>query len=881
MRPPPRAARRRLPAALAAHALSPPLPRPAATPSAYHAHAAAALLSAPAREAALASLGSLLALALPAGGGIYLATRRAWAALEPWVTRRPGGGAAPAELHGVDVSGCAAFSRPAVAAAARFAARAHAGQARRSGEPYVAHCVETAKIVEALLPGGDPARAEAAVVAALLHDVMDDAGVDPADVEAEFGAEVAALVRKVSQLSTTNQLVRRRLRLAGAAPAPAELAQLRHMILTMVSEPRALVVKLADRLHNMRTVWALPPDKAAAVAEETRRVWCSLAERLGMFALKGELEDLCFAVLAPEEYRALRGELDAMWGVSSIPAAAAVPEECCLAGECECPADAAAAACAGGGGDAGGAAAAARRASGAAASTSAAAAAELLASVLPHDASTFTMRRLRIAPPALRGLEVLQGCARALLQEVATEGAAVGLDVSVQGRLKSLHSTFRKMARKGVPLSGVCDARALRVVVDDAGGTRAAEATAACYQLLPVVHRLWRRIEGEEDDYIARPKASGYQSLHTAVVGPGGAPMEVQIRTASMHEVAEYGRAAHWAYKERAPAAAAAAALAAAPAEAAEAPGAALEAAPLAGAAAAPAPAAPPALELAFDPEALARGAPLLHISPGGALRDAAVVRAEEGGRRLLVAVALGARRFPAAAPTRAADAEYAELLARVDAAGWFEAGQGDLGAALELFTLCSDGRYHRLDAFGRRLPTSVVPLPPEEGPESAALVGAEAEAAAALAARVQLLRSMLEWGRVDMSMPMPTGAPEEAAAPPPPRVGEPTEAELATERSPPDVMVILPSGQIARVRRGTTAGMLAARELAVAGAADAAAAAARGFGRREAAGGGGGRARGGRGGAPSAAMAEAALVNVNGALVPGDTLLADGDYVG
>ena len=293
-------------------------------------------------------MASLATVTLSLGGAIYCAARAAWDSLEPWLTAAgAASGVEPRFLHGVDVTGSRFFCRPAVQRAVDFAAAAHRGQVRKTREPYVAHCVETARIVEGLLaPTEEDARAEAAVITALLHDVLDDAGVDPGAVEAAFGAHVGSMVRKISQLSATNQLVRRRLRLAEAQPTPGEAAQLRHMILTMVSEPLVIVVKLADRLHNMRTVYALAPEKQRAVAEETRRVWCSLAERLGMFALKSELEDLCFAVLQPREYRTLRAELDNMWGVQSIAPAAVRPEDCCLTGECECvlAADASAAA---------------------------------------------------------------------------------------------------------------------------------------------------------------------------------------------------------------------------------------------------------------------------------------------------------------------------------------------------------------------------------------------------------------------------------------------------------------------------------------------------------------------------------------------------------
>jgi ppGpp synthetase/RelA/SpoT-type nucleotidyltranferase len=832
----------------------------------------------PGPHTALFAMTSLLTLALSAGGIMYYGARSAWERVEPWVTGGAGTTATTVEeqetLFGVDVTGSRFFNRPAVLRAVEFAAEAHKDQFRKTQEPYVAHCVATAAIVERLLaPTEDDARAEAAVIAALLHDVMDDAGVGLDTVEAAFGGRVAGMVSRVSQLSATNQLVRRRLRLNAAESTPQEAAQLRHMILTMVSEPLVIVVKLADRLHNMRTVYALPPDKQRAVAEETRRVWCSLAERLGMFALKSELEDLCFAVLQPTEYRALRAELDELWGLVSIPPAAMEPTadtwEMVDEGEGD---ERGLEARSGGAPGWLGAAHAALPGTHAdspkalhhiepptlpADSIETAAGGDddddadleapyltteqlevrgLVRSVLPFDASTFNMERLTIPPSARRGLEVLQGCARALLQEITLEGVASGLDVSVQGRVKSLYSTFRKMARKGVPLREVYDARALRVVVEDAAGARERDAIAACYKLLPVVHRLWKRVQGEDDDYIAQPKASGYQSLHTAVMGPGGVPMEVQIRTASMHDVAEYGRAAHWAYKERPPAAVTTVAAAAA-------------------AAGAP------------DRADIVPGHPMLRISPGGELGDGVVVETEAEGMRLLVAVSWAPRRFASAQPTKAAPAEYAALLEYVSDKGFFSPGQGDLVASLELFTLCGDGKYHRRDQFGHKLPTVAVPLVREPVVEEGEVVGLVdssedesgdeekkqrsdgADDAAYMNNRIRLLRSMLEWGE-DMGSQLPSvdgedGGGAVAVA----VVAEPTGPvpNLAFERSPQDVMVLVwPSGKILRVPRGTTAGTVAQRE----------------------------------GGGTTGVRRRRGVVNVNNRLVPEGTSLEDGDYV-
>lgn len=230
-------------------------------------------------------------------------------------------------MHGVNVTHSRFFDQPKVKEAVAFAAEAHRGQARKTKEPYVAHCIETACIVEEVLDLAEDSeyisRAESAIIAALLHDVLDDTSVKVQQIEDQFGTEVASMVSKVSQLSSMNQLLRRRRRqLSGRSRSiglgKEEEEQLRTFIVNMVSEPLVLVIKLADRLHNMRTVFALKRDKQKAVATETLQVWCSLAERLGMMVLKAELEDLCFAVLHPHEYTALRNELDSIWGLQQV-----------------------------------------------------------------------------------------------------------------------------------------------------------------------------------------------------------------------------------------------------------------------------------------------------------------------------------------------------------------------------------------------------------------------------------------------------------------------------------------------------------------------------------------------------------------------------------
>ena len=240
-------------------------------------------------------------------------------------------------LYGVDVSASIALATPLARRAAAYAAAAHAGQFRRSGEPYVSHCVETAAIVEALLadgaapsPASPPspwaaltappptpaAGADAAIVAALLHDVPDDTPISTASLAAEFGDDVGSLVDAVSRLSRACQLLRR-------SSADDDAAAARALVVASVSDPRCIIIKLADRLHNMRTLWALPPAKRGALAAETERVWAPLAARLGLFALQGELEDLAFAVSDPQSYSALRASLDAATGPPPPPPAPA------------------------------------------------------------------------------------------------------------------------------------------------------------------------------------------------------------------------------------------------------------------------------------------------------------------------------------------------------------------------------------------------------------------------------------------------------------------------------------------------------------------------------------------------------------------------------
>ena len=414
------------------------------------------------------------------------------------------------------------------------------------------------------------------------------------------------------------------------------------------------------------------------------------------------------------------------------------------------------------------------------------------------------MDKIRMTPSARRGLEVLQRCAKVLLQELVTEGVATNLEITVQGRVKSLYSSFKKMARKGVPLSEVYDVRALRVVVDDHEGASEREAIEICYKVLPVVHRLWRRVPGEEDDYITMPKPSGYQSLHTAVIGPGGIPMEVQIRTSLMHEEAEYGKAAHWAYKER-----------------------------------------PVGSEA--SPAEIAPGHPVLRISSGGKLRDGVVIDVENNGNRLLVASSYADKAFTTGSLVSDHHV-YRDLFEYVSEKGYFTSSQGDMNVTLELFTLCSDDKYHQYDRFGRTTATRCVPLQltaeldhalqsvemsTDEEALSSTRPSGETVASSAkkpeesdrdsMSNRIRLLRSMIEWGGDVI--------------------------EETDQRS--EIMVLAwPSGKILRVANGTTAGDVF-------------------------------RSTSSPTSSPTShASSEAFLVNVNNRLVPSHTRLSDGDFV-
>ncbi|HYN70361.1 MAG TPA: bifunctional (p)ppGpp synthetase/guanosine-3',5'-bis(diphosphate) 3'-pyrophosphohydrolase [Candidatus Eisenbacteria bacterium] len=328
----------------------------------------------------------------------------------------------------------AAADVSAIERAIEFAIEAHGDQKRASGEPYVTHPIAAAQILADL--GIDPI----AIQAALLHDVPEDTGFGLSDIEERFGAEVAQLVDGVTKLSRFSTL----------SHEQQQAENIRKMFLAMADDIRVVLIKLADRLHNMRTLYALPSDKQQRIARQTLEIYAPLGERLGIWQIKWELEDLAFKVLEPVRFRELAKLLD-------------------------------------------------------------------------------TRRKGREAYIE-RAIEDL----RPRLEEA-------GVKADLQGRPKHIYSIWKKMQRKSAEFGEIYDVYAIRVLVDEVKDT---------YAALGIVHSLWRPIPNQFDDYIAVPKNNLYQSLHTAVIAIDGKPLEIQIRTHSMHQVSEVGIAAHWRYKE-------------------------------------------------------------------------------------------------------------------------------------------------------------------------------------------------------------------------------------------------------------------------------------------------------------------------------------------
>ena len=314
-----------------------------------------------------------------------------------------------------------------------FGAQAHDGQKRSSGEPYIFHPLEVARILASMHLDSR------SIVAAILHDVIEDTPTAKEQVAADFGADVADLVDGVSKIG----------QIEFKTKEEEQAENFRKMLLAMSQDIRVILIKLADRLHNMRTLGALRGERRRAIAKETLDIYAPIANRLGMHQWSHELEDLCFANLYPARYRVLSEAVRKRHGNRKT---------------------------------------------------------------------------------------IVEKARNAILNHLQQDG----LQADVSGREKNLYSIYIKMRQKRVSFDQVYDVYAFRIVVDKVD---------TCYRVLGAIHNLYKPIPGRFKDYIAIPKANGYQSLHTVVFGPFGVSIEVQIRTQDMHRVAEVGVAAHWLYK--------------------------------------------------------------------------------------------------------------------------------------------------------------------------------------------------------------------------------------------------------------------------------------------------------------------------------------------
>ncbi|MBS1214866.1 MAG: guanosine-3,5-bis(diphosphate) 3-pyrophosphohydrolase, partial [Proteobacteria bacterium] len=314
---------------------------------------------------------------------------------------------------------------------------AHEGQLRVSGEPYICHPISVALILAGMHMDAR------GVMAGLLHDVIEDTFVTKDELVRLFGPEVADLVDGVSKLTQLDCKSR----------AEAQAQNVRKMVMAMVKDLRVIMVKLADRLHNMRTLGVMSPERRRRIARETLDIYAPIANRLGMNEMRLELEDLGFGALHPLRYRVLEHAVKKARGNRK----------------------------------------------------------EVVVNIE-------TAINKRLSECGMPGCQVL-------------------------GREKHLYSIYQKMRGKRLSFAEVFDVYAFRIVTDQVD---------ECYRSLGVVHNLYKPVPGRIKDYIAVPKANGYQSLHTTLVGPYGLPLEIQIRTRAMHHMAECGIAAHWLYKSEA-----------------------------------------------------------------------------------------------------------------------------------------------------------------------------------------------------------------------------------------------------------------------------------------------------------------------------------------
>ena len=317
-----------------------------------------------------------------------------------------------------------------------YSASVHQGQVRLSGEPYLTHPMEVAGILTNMKMDA------ATIISGLLHDTIEDTLTTVEQIEKEFGRDVAFLVGGLTKLSL----------ISFGSQEERQSENFRKMILAMSADIRILLVRLADRIHNMRTLQYQPKDKRIYIARETMDIYAPLANRLGINSMRMELEDLSFQYIAPDAYNELSARV----------------------------------------------------------------------------AKTNEARN--------RYTEEVKSI-------IGSELDKSSIKCRVEGRAKHLYSIYKKMHEQHINFDEVYDLIAFRIILDS-------DKDKTCYEVLSIVHALWKPVPGRFKDYIAMPKANNYQSLHTAVIGPYGERMEIQIRTKMMHEWAEKGIAAHWRYKE-------------------------------------------------------------------------------------------------------------------------------------------------------------------------------------------------------------------------------------------------------------------------------------------------------------------------------------------
>jgi guanosine-3',5'-bis(diphosphate) 3'-pyrophosphohydrolase len=316
-----------------------------------------------------------------------------------------------------------------------FACEHHAAQRRRSGEDFIVHPVGVARICAGMRLDTET------LCAALLHDTVEDTSASIEEVRERFGEEIAQIVDGVTKLTGITFQSR----------DEAQAENYRKMMVAMATDVRVILIKLADRLHNMRTIEALPKQKQLDKARETLEIYAPIAHRLGIHAIKWELEDLAFATLHPRKYQEIKG----------------------------------------------------------------------LVAQQRDDRERYVSEAG---------------------EYLASELGKLGIEAQIAGRAKHFYSIYSKMTKKGREFNEIYDLTAMRVIVDSVKD---------CYGAVGVIHSLWKPLPGRFKDFIAMPKFNLYQSLHTTIIGPEGRPLEIQIRTHDMHEMAEFGVAAHWMYKQR------------------------------------------------------------------------------------------------------------------------------------------------------------------------------------------------------------------------------------------------------------------------------------------------------------------------------------------